>query len=124
VRTDEQPEPAGGRLSLWAGVIGAPLVWAADLQVRYALVPVACGSRSQLVLHVLSVVFILSALACAALCLHEWRASGIHVPDSAEGGTAARTQFLSAVGLMSSVLFLVIITAQALPGFFMGPCIE
>jgi hypothetical protein len=121
---DLQPESRGGNVSLWAGVIGAPLIWAADLQVRYALVPWACRTGHHGVLHVLSAIFLLAAAVATLLCWREWRASGADVPASAEGGVNARTRFLAAVGLMTGALFSVVIVAEALPNFFIDPCVQ
>src|SRR5688572_29373122 len=115
--TDLQPEPRGGGVSLWAGVIGAPLVWAADLQVRYALVPWACRTGHHGVLHALSLLFLAAAGVAVLLCWRDWRASGAVVPASTDGGLVARTRFLAALGLMTSALFLLVIVAEALPNF-------
>jgi hypothetical protein len=122
--TDLQPEPRGGGASLWAGVIGAPLVWAADLQVRYAIVPWVCRTGHHGALHALSVLFLAMAAAAVFLCWRDWRAAGTVVPAGADDGVVTRVRFLAALGLLTSTLFFVVIVAEALPNFFIDPCIH
>jgi hypothetical protein len=121
---DAQPEAPGGRMSLWAGVIGAPLVWGLDLQVRYALVPWACRGGHLTTVNLLSFAFLALTVLAVTLCWREWRRVGVDVPDGSEGGAVARTQFLAGLGILVSGFFSLVILCQALPGFFLNPCIE
>ena len=121
---DAQPEARGGRVSLWAGVIGAPLVWGLDLQVRFSLVPWACRGGHLTTINVMSLAFLALTVLALVLCWHEWRRVGIDVPQGSEGGAVARTQFLAALGILTSGFFSIVILLQALPGFFICPCIE
>src|SRR5206468_3635883 len=92
-----QDVPKRGRsMALWAGVIGAPMVWAVQLQVIYALGQWACGSERYVVLHVLSAVFLVLALVGAVLGWRDYRAAGEGSPDETDGGPVARTRFLGA----------------------------
>lgn len=111
--------------SVWFGMIGAPSVWALDLTVRYPLVEKACAAGAdQTWLHVLSGVFFVSCVLCGLICWLDWRAVGVRVPAGEDPGPISRRQFAAAVGVLASVLFSLIIIAEALPGFFLDPCIQ
>jgi hypothetical protein len=112
-----------GTLSLWAGVLGAPAVWALQLNVGYALVPYVCRHYERhYLLHLASVVFILLALACGWICYREWDKVGRKWPSDTVGGAIGRVQFLATLGVLSSALFSLVIVAQALASFFIDPC--
>ncbi len=107
---------------LWAGVIGAPLVWAVQFQANYALVPKVCGSRSHVVLHVVAGIGALLALAAAVLSWRDFVAAGRGSPDATDGGPIARARFLGALGAATALLFAVLIVAQGIAAFFIDPC--
>src|ERR1700712_4012573 len=86
-------------VALWAGVLGGPAIWAIQLQVGYALSPIACGSRT-IIEHGLTLVCVFLALGGAFLSFRDWRAAGLSSPDETDGGALARTRFLGAMGVL------------------------
>src|SRR5207253_2742470 len=85
----------GTSVSLWAGAIGAPSIWAVQLFVLYALVPWACHTRKLWVLHASTAVFLLMTAVCLVLCVFEWNRIGRGWPRGAVGGETERRRFLS-----------------------------
>jgi len=105
----------------WAGLLGAPILWLAQFELRYALVTPACKQGSTLALHLVSVI---SLALMAGLALLAWRAyrSGTGPLDGAH--PPARARFLGLVGLWSCALFGLVTLAQWMPVFFQNPCYE
>lgn len=113
----------GRSLALWAGVLGAPLLWGVQLQLIYLLVPWVCGSGHTGLLHLLTLLFLLLILTGGAVSWHDWRQAGGGSPDDPiVGGPLGRTRFLGALGMLVSALFSVLIIAQGITAFFFNPC--
>jgi hypothetical protein len=119
-----QPQGLSGG-ALWAGMIGAPVIWSLDLILRYVLVPLAAARQDdQTPMNVCSAIFFLSTLACAFICWRDWRLNGSHDPGGHEPGPTARRQFVASVGLLTSLLFAFIIVAEAMPSFFIDSRVD
>ena len=105
---------------LIVGVLIAPLAWAADLVISYALVQHACSTGHHYLLHVVSVVCFVIALAGAVLSWRQYQ----HVSQgNDEGGSAFdRSHFLALLGIATSVWFVVVIVASAVPRWILSPC--
>jgi TRAP-type C4-dicarboxylate transport system permease small subunit len=112
----------GSGLALWTGVLGAPVVWAVQLDAGYALVPALCPSGNRTPLHLLSAVCIVLVLILCVLSYRTWRDSGGGSPDVPDGGWQARRRFVGALGMIVSLTFALVILAQGLAGFFFSPC--
>ena len=113
-----------GMASLWAGVIGAPIVWATDTALKYMLVPWVCQSRHFWVLYLISVTGLALVGAAGFLCWREWRSVGHQTPETSEFGTHARVQFLGALGLLISAMSFLLILLSAVPGLIIDPCVD
>ena len=111
-----------GPASLWAGVLGAPLLWALHLQVGYMMVPWVCHQGRHWLLHAVTGVFLLAMLACLAWSWHDWRRVGGGVPSSRDGSPVARSRFFGLVGIASSALFAWLTLSQGVAAFFIHPC--
>src|SRR5688500_4006759 len=107
--------PDRGSLPVWAGIIGAPLLWALHFQVAYAMVPWICTTQRYWVAHVFTVACVAISIWFTWLCWREWR--GVAEPD-----LAGRSRFLAAVGTMSAALFTLLIAAGHIPIFILSPC--
>src|SRR4051794_6296897 len=57
-------------LGLWSGLLAGPIAWALHMQICYALVPRICAGLNRWVLHAVSLVCLLIALAGTAIA---WR---------------------------------------------------
>jgi hypothetical protein len=115
--------PALHRASLpqiWFGLFGAPLVWAVQFAILYALLARACypglaprqwmdvETRASLPLILTAVATAVAALS-ALIAWKNWRAAGRERRGSVEGLLAigeGRTRFMALSGLMLSLLFL------------------
>src|SRR5690348_13255577 len=120
----EEAKPAGGSVGLWAGILGAPTAWAAELQVSYAFVPWTCLHGHHWVLHLFTAIFVAISILCGILCFSEWRHVGGGSAEGSAGGPIERTRFLALTGLMVSGMFTLLILAQGTASFFLNPCWE
>ncbi len=109
-------------ISLWAGVLGAPVLWFTQFQIAYMIVPRICRNHHTGWFHFLPALFLALVIACFALCWLEWTRLGRGGEKADEAGAVGRVHFLSVLGMFSSMLFATAIVAQALAVFFINPC--
>lgn len=112
----------GRKASLWLGVLGAPIVWGIQLQANYSLVPWVCKHDAYWLLHVITLVCLLMVAAGGFVSWRDWKAAGEGSPEETDGGPLARTRFQGALGIVTSVLFGIVIFAQGLASFFFNAC--
>ena len=91
-------------LRRWAGVLGAPMIWFAQMTIAYALVPSACSARSAMPEHL---VFAIALVLTAGAGLLSWR---------------ERRHFLGSLGMLTSAFMFTVIAAQWIPVFVFHPC--
>src|SRR3954468_7230312 len=105
--TTENPtdhrETYSTELGLWAGILGPPIGWFIHFQIIYALVPRVCMTHSHAAMHVTTLVFLATTVACGLV------AGKLLKPAPSEPGTIepvetipARPRFMAQVGIMSS----------------------
>jgi hypothetical protein len=92
-----------------------------NLEMSYALVPTACGSRNVLPVHLVHLVSLGMAVIGMLFALREWRRSGATWSDG-EAGPLGRTRFLSGLGLLLGLQFGLVILAQWIPTLVLNPC--
>ena len=115
-------ETTGGQTALWAGLLGAPAAWAAQMQLAYMLVPWCCRNDVHWPIHLTHFAFLALALLGGWFSYREWQRVGRGWPAGAEGDEPGRTRFLAVGGMTSSALFSLLILAQAIAAFFISPC--
>lgn len=123
--TAAQPDrvPQNGRsLSLWVGVIGAPMVWATQLQAGYTISQFVCGNGMSLWSHVVTLVAMILTIVAAVLCWREWKRLGAGSTEETEGGPVPREWFLSVLGFALSCLMTLVILLQGAASFFLDGC--
>ena len=115
----------GGRLAaLWIGVLAGPVLWAANLEVNYALSYNACEQRNAWMLHLSAAV---SVALIAVAALNAWRARP-EGTDDAEPSTdprdtaVVRARFMAVGGLALCVWFALVILATDIPVLVLKPC--
>src|SRR5215210_1013501 len=82
-----------GILWLWAGLLTAPLAFLLHLQVNYMLVTQLCQSQRKIILHLVTLAFLLVAAGGGIVAWRNWEASGRKWPG--EGGSVAeRSRFM------------------------------
>jgi hypothetical protein len=110
-----------GLLALWAGLLMPPLAWLLHLLIGYPLVPWACASGRQFMLHVVTAAAFLLAVGGGLTAWRSWQRSGRGWPNDA-GGVLSRSRFMAVSGLLSSAVFGLVILAQGMPSFILHAC--
>ncbi|HEX2189627.1 MAG TPA: hypothetical protein VHG51_12045 [Longimicrobiaceae bacterium] len=110
-----------GIVALWFAVLAGPAAWMLGLNVQYALVRVACARQEVLPLHAVTLATLLLACAGGWVAWREWRRAGGEWPGEG-GGTLSRSRFMTALGLLASGLFALVILAQWVALLFLNPC--
>lgn len=118
---DEGPGPVPGardRLpSLWFGILAAPVAWALQLPVIYGLAVRACDHVGMASLHVVSVLCVVASVAGGYVA---WRnLQAVHEP-AAESASTRR--MMSLLGLMTALLFGLVVLDSWLAVFLLSPC--
>jgi hypothetical protein len=129
--TAKQPEQQAGAPAdsnsnlgwLWAGLLVAPVAFLFNLQANYTLTQKLCPGGRTVLLHAVSIFFLLVAAGGGLIAWRNWERAGRTWPDEA-GNRTVRNRFLSAVGLLLSVLCFLIIIAQWIPQFIFSPCLR
>jgi hypothetical protein len=109
-----------GLLLLWIGVLGGPIVWAADLLGAYMLVYHACHTNNMVPLYLETVI----ALALCVVPFVIARRMLQQFPDAHRKGGQAddRARFLAISGMALSVMFFIALVAAAVPRLVLTPC--
>jgi uncharacterized membrane protein YidH (DUF202 family) len=106
---------------LWGGLLIAPVAFLANLEIAYALVSTACGSRTTLPLHLVNAASLVLALVGGLMAWRTWNEVGRAWPDG-EPGPIGRSRFLASVGLMLTGICVLVILAQWTAVFLLDPC--
>ncbi len=109
-------------LLLWTGWVIGPAAWALHLMGSYLLVARACEADAIWMLHGTTLVTLLLALAGTAVAWWQWGRAGRRWPGSGDG-EAGLIRFMAVMGLFISALSALIIVAEGIPNFFLGPCL-
>jgi hypothetical protein len=112
----------GTRRTLWLCLLAGPAAWTAHLLLSYPLVPLICATGLSIVLHLVTLLTALTALAAGILALRLWDRATRPAP-TAESSDTATTDYLAFSGLLLNALFLFIILAEGLPNFLVNPCV-
>ena len=109
-------------LLLWLGWVIGPGAWALHLLGSYLLVSRACEAGSMWMLHATTLVTLLLSLAGAAMAWRPCGRGGRRWPGSGDG-EAGRIRFMAVMGLLISALSALLVVAEGVPNFFLGPCL-
>jgi hypothetical protein len=112
-----------GKFGLWMGFLGGPIAWLANLQASYSLVPWTCQHGKHFLLHVSSALFLCLAVGAAFLVKGSSIPASV-VRSSKNQGMEEVAPFMGQVGFWMSMLFALLIAAQAVPTFVLSPCAE
>jgi|tagenome__1003787_1003787.scaffolds.fasta_scaffold18979646_2 hypothetical protein len=102
---------------LWAGAVAAPIAWAVQFLIIYALVPHVCKVGASKSLHITSATFIVLGILAGIL---SWWNLGQKEHSFEEERESII--FMGRLGIMNSALFTLIMLAQVIPTFFIDPC--
>ena len=112
-----------GLVWLWFGVLAAPFAFLMHLEINYALVAQVCESGQRIVLHLVTLLFLLLAASGAFVAWRNWQETGRRLPGEA-GSVLERSRLMAAVGFLMSALFILALIAQWIPQFFLDPCMR
>ena len=106
---------------IWCAMFAGPFAWACDLGFSYVLEQHACSTGHHYVLHLITGVCALIALAGFAAGFAAYK----RVPAEAEDHGMRpmdRTHFQTLFGMIFSLAFMVVIVAEAVPRWILHPC--
>ena len=115
-RINSMPSLPPGTWPLWTGVLGAPAIWALQLQTIYLMAPPACARGTHLMLHAVNIVSLLLLIACGLVCLAYYQQRRDRLDES------DRTRFLASLGLFTSGVFITLLAAQIIATLMLDPC--
>jgi hypothetical protein len=118
---DRELSEGTGLAEQWFGLLWAPAVFFAHLQVAYVLVKWACLNHGEVWIHVAGVASVLLAALGMLVAWRAWDRAGREAPGE-EGGPPPRARFLAVTGLGTSALFVLLLAAQWVAAFFISPC--
>ena len=98
-------------LSVWLCAFAGPAAWTAHQLLSLALVPVACFGTGPWLLHTVTALTALLALAGML----------VGTSELGRGGTSGRL-FVAGASIVSDAFFTLVILAEALPDFLLSPC--
>jgi len=101
---------------LWYAILGAPLLTLTNLELSYALTPVACRAGSQFGMNIMTAVLlalvIVAGVAAATRLRRNWQ----------EDTVLSRPSFMAILGILESALFSAVIIAQWMPHAYLSAC--
>lgn len=121
--TPESVRDPQRKAALLFAALAGPFAWALELQVTYTAVPFLCGSAWTPILYVVPMVALLIAAAGFVVGHRNWRALG--ASGGGDGpGPLGRSRLLALSGVVLGAFFLIVVVVQALPTFFLDPCVK
>jgi hypothetical protein len=109
----------GGNAALWVNMLGAPMIWSAEMLVNYALVPRECLAGDRWILHLVWGGALAMAVVIGISSLYQWRLLGRSDAEHQE-----RFRFMVKVGCLNSLLFGMLILAQGIACIIFDPCLK
>jgi hypothetical protein len=106
---------------LLGSILMPAVVCAVQMELNYALVRHACSANRTLVLNLVTIVALALTTLAAVIAFVSWRRTGIEWPSEA-ADFATRVRFLSALGILSSATFFLVILAQGIATVVFHPC--
>jgi hypothetical protein len=101
---------------LWYGILGPPLLTLLNLEVSYALTPLACRAGSTLAMYlstaILLALVIMAGVGAAMRLRKNWL----------EDTVLSRPGFMAMLGVLESALFTALMIAQWLPNAYLSVC--
>src|SRR5256885_16471594 len=73
----ESDETNLGKPALWAGIIGAPMIWLTQFLICYALVPYVCHTRKFFSMHLTIAIALILVAGAGGFCWRNWGGVGV-----------------------------------------------
>jgi hypothetical protein len=109
-----------GRGASSAGLFAGAAAWAVSTQLNYALVGWVCERGTIWLTPALSAVLMAVSLGGGFVSWKAWEAAGLAPARDGVAGTPLR--FLAGIGIMSAVLFALVIATQGAAAFVLHGC--
>jgi len=116
-----QAERATTPKGLWLLIVTAPIIVAIQMEINFALVPLACTAQRRVALYVVTLVALLLTILTAWIAYSFWRRVGIEWPAERDD-LVDRIRFISVLGLLSSGMSFLVILAQGIATIQFDPC--
>ena len=107
-------------VALWFGVLGGPIAGLCNVMIGYPAVDRACVNNSTVILHILTLIFLVIAVAAGWIAWSFRRRAGDE--SSTAGGVLPRSQFMGTLGVMTASVAVFGTVLQWIPMFFLGAC--
>ena len=101
---------------LFYGMLGPPVLTLLNLELSYALTPVACRAGSALAMHLSTAIILALVIVAGVGSAMRLRRNWL------EETVLSRPGFMAMLGILESVLFSAVIIAQWLPHAFLSAC--
>ena len=118
---NHQEEQQVSESLLWTALLAPPIVWAVQFEICYALVPFRCYGGTRAPLYAFTTVALLLTIAAGFLALINWRTVDRVWPNESTR-PGSHIAFMSVLGLMSSLLFSLILIAEIIAVAVLHPC--
>jgi hypothetical protein len=106
--------------ALWAGVLLAPIAWALQLTIAYAMADSVCTAPGTILYYVLTGGALAAATAGGVIA---WRVRQQPYDTSEEAAdSVGRGRFMALSGMLLSLVFGLAIVAQTIPLLMLPPC--
>src|SRR5690349_20740095 len=114
---EEATTPRG----LWVLIIAGPVIVAIEMELNFVLVRQACSAQRSVALYAVVIVAMLLTIGTVLIAISIWRRTGGEWPT--EGvDLANRIRFITALGVLSSVMSFLVILAQGIATVHFDPC--
>jgi hypothetical protein len=103
-------------------MLGTPILWAVQLLLMYALVPYVCHHGHTWLLYATTLAFVGLAALVGYLAFVSWKRSGAEIENMDTGDSLARSRFMAMLGVLSAIIFGMLIVWQGIPSLILDPC--
>jgi hypothetical protein len=107
--------------ALWLGLVGAPIVWLAHLEINYSLTPSACHSGQKTALIIVTAIALVLTIVITLIAWRSWRVTGATFATEA-GDVIGRCRFMALAGLGVSAIVVLLVLANFFPIVVLGVC--
>ena len=108
-------------VALWTGIFAGPVVWLLSFEANFALAPWACEFQNKLALFIVTLLGLILVASAGLLAWREWSQLGRELPGDHEGAIS-RTRVMAIGGVLMSIMFFLVILAQAIPEVILKAC--
>jgi hypothetical protein len=106
---------------LWIGMLLPPVAWLAQLQALYLSSEFGCTNSNFTKNHIVVLIALCASLIGLAFAWLEWTRTRDAAPTD-EGDRGSRPRFMALIGIMTGLLFSLLIIAQWIPTLMGVPC--